>query len=351
VDIVSVDMERGRATADSLVFADKEIIILETAPNGLLSHIESIDLYKDNIYILDSRRISIYVFDRGGRYVSTIGRQGRGPGEYDRIMGFCIDRDNDEVLISTSDPDKIMYYSLSGQFLGETPTEEILFEMVKKDNILISRLLTNDSYDLALYEMDGHAVKSVKYLETPKLDTDKHRSISPSGAMLSGSKYGVLFTRPFDNTIYKIEGDDVKPLVTVDFGGFWQNNANLLPVDEVLRQFGDGYIYGITNAKLIDRDVVIFNAPTNGVFIVDGDVATHYGGISSNLSFDKSGRKDMTPILDPESDLVAFVYNASYFGHYDYMGEEERQRLTDEMVRLADLKDEDNPVIFLYRFK
>ena len=122
--------------------------------------------------MLDGRKTGLFIFKRNGSFVSTVGRQGRGPGEYYKISAFFIDRDNDEIIITTDGPNKIMWFSLSGEYLAETKVDDLLYETAKSGNKLYSRLLTNKKYDIALYELDGHAVKSVKYLETPKLKND-----------------------------------------------------------------------------------------------------------------------------------------------------------------------------------
>ncbi|MDR1699907.1 MAG: 6-bladed beta-propeller [Lachnoclostridium sp.] len=345
--VVVVDVDPQRITPDSVVFANREIVILGTAPEALLSEILAIDIHDDYIYVVDNFRTTVFVFSRNGEFLTKIGRQGRGPGEYVNILAFCIDRDNDEMLIATDRPNKLLYYSLSGKFLGETKTDDLLFEITAGGNTIVCRIL-DENNDMAIYETNDHVVTSVKHPEMPELQMDRLNLISPVGRKLLGSKHGILFTRTFDNTIYKVEGDNLAPFVTLDFGKYWQRDANLLSMEEVSRNSGENRgIYAITNARLLSRDKVIFNGFPNGVFIVDGDDATHYGEIKSELSL--FGKKDMLPILDPETDYVAFQYRALDFSHLS--AKEDRSGYTDEMVRLAALTEDDNPVIFLYKMK
>ncbi len=349
VKMVSVDVEEKRATPDSVIFASREIVILETVPESLLSYVLMMDLYRDDIYVLDDRRTAVFVFSRTGEYKTKIGRQGRGPGEYGHIMSFYIDRDKDEIAITTDRPNRIMYYSFAGEFLGETETEEIICGVVKTGDKLNARLL-HDTYDFGILEMDGHVVKSVEFPDTPELSVDRHRRISPFGEYLTGSRYGILFTRTFDNTLYKVEDGKLIPFITLDFGRYWQHNANTLDHAEITRRVSEGReIYAITNARLTGEDKVIFNGYPNGVFVVDGDTARHYGGITSELSLSPFGKTEMIPILDPETDRVAFAYNAMEFSHLSR--KEDRSGYTDEMHRLAALNEGDNPVIFLYKLR
>jgi hypothetical protein len=347
--VVGVDIDPQRITPDSVVFEDREIVILETTPEVLLSDIFAIDIHDDYIYVMDRFSTTIFVFSRNGEFLTKIGRQGRGPGEYGQILSFAVDRDNDELLIATDRPNRILYYSLSGKFSGETETNDLLFETTVDDNTIVCRIL-DENNDMAIYEMNGHDVASVKYPEIPEIEMDRQNLISPLGRKLLRSKHGTLFTRTFDNTIYKVEGDDLAPLMTLDFGKYWQQNANLLSPEEISLNSGENRgIYAITNARLMGSDKVIFNGYPNGVFVVDGDTATHYGEIKSELSLSPFGKTDMLPILGPETDYVAFQYRALEFFHLS--AKEDRSGYTEDMIRLANLKEDDNPVIFLYKLR
>lgn len=67
----------------------------------------------DNIYIHDPRSYCVRKFDRTGKFLQTIGRQGQGPGEFQNLNSiWCDERGNLQVV----DAGKVHIFDSSGQF-------------------------------------------------------------------------------------------------------------------------------------------------------------------------------------------------------------------------------------------
>ena len=52
-----------------------------------------------NIYVKDGRRADVLVFDANGRYVTTVGKRGEGPGELREVFGMHVDGD-DRLIVA-----------------------------------------------------------------------------------------------------------------------------------------------------------------------------------------------------------------------------------------------------------
>ena len=64
------------------VFENARIVPLEDTEQSLIAQITHIVYYDDRFYVLDGKQQKILCFDNDGKFVSTISKQGHGPGEY-----------------------------------------------------------------------------------------------------------------------------------------------------------------------------------------------------------------------------------------------------------------------------
>ena len=71
---------------------------------------------KGNIYVLDGRAEIVKVFDSSGKLISTVGKKGQGPGEYERPSGMQF-TSNKELLIRSIG--RLSYFTLDGKYLRQ----------------------------------------------------------------------------------------------------------------------------------------------------------------------------------------------------------------------------------------
>ena len=90
--------------AQELSFTLHEQLIIgddEEAPSEYLFYYPEIVRTdsQGNIYVKDARRAAVRVFDANGRYVTTVGKRGEGPGELREVYGMHVDGD-DRVIVA-----------------------------------------------------------------------------------------------------------------------------------------------------------------------------------------------------------------------------------------------------------
>ena len=87
---------------------------------------------EDNIYVLDTRKAHIKVFNPEGIYIRTIGQKGQGPGELRFPTGIqLLFR---EIMIYDYGLRKLFFFTREGQFLTQAKTTDLFrFYKIKKD--------------------------------------------------------------------------------------------------------------------------------------------------------------------------------------------------------------------------
>ncbi len=90
----------------------------EDDDNYLFFRIRDIKVDKEgNIYVLESGNKRVQKFDRDGKYICTIGREGQGPGEFQRPSQVII---NDETgTIRVRDGRKLLVFDKDGKYLNQ----------------------------------------------------------------------------------------------------------------------------------------------------------------------------------------------------------------------------------------
>lgn len=106
------------------LFCDFELLPLNTGTEGLFRNVNKLVFHDGHYYILDkSGKRQVLVFDRNGNYERSIGRVGRGQGEYTNIEDFTIDEDGGRVVILAY-PSLVYVYDMEGRFLEQKKIEE-----------------------------------------------------------------------------------------------------------------------------------------------------------------------------------------------------------------------------------
>ena len=190
-------------------FASQRIIPLETADDILMGDIKSIRVYDDTYFILDSRN-TIFRFDKDGKYISKIARQGRGHGEYLEIRTF--DVFGDKVYVLSSFEKKILTYSFDGEFQREIDLGEQYFDMAVEDDyiLLFSNRCNNSLKNYVKISPDGDLIDSWD-------DFRENTSFILGGRFLNRQGTSILYYKPFDYRIFEYDGTASKQIAEFDF--------------------------------------------------------------------------------------------------------------------------------------
>ncbi|TKG94746.1 6-bladed beta-propeller [Puteibacter caeruleilacunae] len=94
------------------IFKSFKYIPLETTPECLIGNIEKIEMLDDHLIIFD-RFVTkkIFVFNINGKFITTLGERGKGPGEYSMLSDFDISPDGKSIFLLDRGPRRIMQFN------------------------------------------------------------------------------------------------------------------------------------------------------------------------------------------------------------------------------------------------
>jgi hypothetical protein len=117
--VVDIDRLEEELDGSFLINTDSvEVVILETSPECLIGDIKRVYLRKDKILVYDELTLSAFVFNRDGSFHAKIQATGAGPGEYSHAVNDMVVMDS-TVGVLVPVLDKIMLYDFNGKYIRD----------------------------------------------------------------------------------------------------------------------------------------------------------------------------------------------------------------------------------------
>ena len=222
------------------IFSGFKAIPLETKNECLISNILKIRICEGKMFLLDKRN-SLMVFNTSGKFLYTIGKMGKGPGEYLELRDFDIDKNGNIYIL---DFRKIHVFNNNGAFvkkfsfnLSKIRCNPFEFSVKKDGNFYVwggtLELRNNpDGSFFQIYEMTekGKIINTyfpLKHTET--LGLHIHRFIPYKDLTLIDPSFG-------SNIIYSIDEEGiVNKRWSINFG---EKTLNI-PIPETFNSLGD----------------------------------------------------------------------------------------------------------------
>ena len=221
-----------------------EYIKLETNKNCLLPN--SYKAFGTKYLVFASYEpAQVMLFNRQGKFIRKIGKEGKGPGEYIRPSRVDLSPEEDKILIVDSSIDAVIEYDIRGNHLKTyKPNAAItqrLYYSDKNTFVYIQSSPFNDSINFP--ELVALHLNSMEEVQLQPIDY-----IRQSGPIyeifnspkLSRNDNGLLYKNPRCDTLFQINSDlSVYPKAVVDVG---QNTPPALMTAD-LNYDNVGYIF------------------------------------------------------------------------------------------------------------
>lgn len=371
-DTISID---GATRCDSLIFSDffkaPKVVLLETKPECVVQNIRSLEIYKEDIYILDDRANKLYVFDGNGKFKRTISSPGRGHGEYMKLADFSIDRTKEIIYLLDEATDEILKFRLDDyKFLSSIKAVQngyltyCMQEIGGKIYLNRSSVLEKEKYELR--EIDERNGKQVgKFLKSDDYNHGWNFPLSLEHSnFYSKNSQSPKYIGLFSNLIMNVTADGVSAAYIVD-------SRKFVDKEEVLKmqKIAEGKLEkidfsGIYSQKRIHQISRFIESPSKVFFqYLEGDERNY-------LVYDKASGKTKTSSLfmdnyvsDKNMIPMDFCYSDErgvvallkpcfmpHFIKYIINGGKVRTHL-DNYNRLMKLNKDSNPVLFFHEYK
>ena len=371
-DTISID---GATRCDSLLFSDffkaPKVVLLETKPECVVQNIRSLEIYKEDIYILDDRANKLYVFDGNGKFKRTISSPGRGHGEYMKLADFSIDRTKEVIYLLDEATDEILKFRLDDyKFLSSIKAVQngyltyCMQEIGGKIYLNRSSVLEKEKYELR--EIDERNGKQLgKFLKSDDYNHGWNFPLSLEHSnFYSKNSQSPKYIGLFSNLIMNVTADGVSAAYIVDSRKFVNKDEVLM-----MQRIAEGKLEkidfsGIYSQKRIHQISRFIESPSKVFFqYLEGDErnylvydkASGKTKTSSLFMNDYVSDKNMIPMdfcYSDERGVVALLKPCfmPHFIKYIIDGGKMRTHL-DNYSRLIKLNKDSNPVLFFHEYK
>ena len=345
----------------SELIAEYRYIPLETKPESFMGQLHNVIFYEDYIYVHDIEGSVICIFDRNGRYLSKVGIKGDGPGEFTTLLqDMTIDPFTKRMLVYDQGLDKILYFSLKGDYLFSRNMNLNIdgdFQVITPNQILTYQ--SKSRHNVHLGEMDSYRIimldSLLKITSYGHLYDDNVESLYCPPTFLHSTE-GILYNPIFTTDFYSVTSQAIDLKYHIDYSNF----ANPVNPDKVA-EMKDGkeimkYLFSSTYTLIKPIETSGFfwfrTYPQNN----ENRFYTYYDKQANrHLSFRK-----IIPDIDFAFDYILsncddYIVAEVNVSTLKALAESCKQGLVkgkkENMEMIEKLKDDDNSVLVLFKLK
>lgn len=356
---------------------DIECIPLETKDDNLLGNFRTPIITDSLILISNWDNNAIHIFDRKGKAIHTINRQGKGPQEYSYIQAVQLTPDGQIVVIDGSGK-SALYYDLAGNFIRRKALPKSLKSSISgigyldREHLLLEiydpwaghRAATGEpdtttcSYDLRSQVAIADSSFEIRQAFLPKQNPHQLNMVN-AATLQRASGNSFYYTHLWCDTLYRIAPGKLEPAFHVDMSavnGYSVIGPEISTVQELMKT-AEGHTYFDGSLMDFDDVVLVFCAPAErkGMGIVAWDKRS---GKTYSIARSKNENwlasialiQSMVRCIHYKDRMFALIPAYVLLGKAKKEGPEWTKAAgLDTLV--GDLSDNSNPVLISFRFR
>jgi hypothetical protein len=379
-NVISIDLRVGLKNASKdpqhkvrefLALIDKVTLFFpETTDSSIIGVVSKVIQTDDRVYVLDNQKSNaLFVFDRSGKFLHTVGDVGNGPGEFVEPTDFEIDEAEAEaegkVYIYDQYRSVVNRYDMGGCYLGNIKLPFRNTGMVKIGNeFVFQNLLGNDHIKvinksaLTITDTLGHVAK----VGLPML---RYNFISDRIVRINDSTAHYMI--PYNDTIYHITPKGLfaryvflfpeNQRLPKDFmkrtGPIYERFRELFPSNR-FTYYENGcwetnmHVMATVNHGN-DYCTILYSKQSGNTLVVPNSLN------SEDLSMESLILMLNRPISGNNSDFIIPVYMPSFTENletiFSHMSDKKRDEWLSVYPALKNWRLDDNPIICFLSFK
>ena len=284
------------------LFEQQKIIHLETEKRSLIGRIDNlIYLPKQKRIVILDNSISkcVLIFDVHGKFITRIGSNGKGPGEF--VSPKSVAYGNNTLVIYSEELLKLLFYKLDGSFLKEIRLSQQGWRFAFDKMVINGKDLygyTNNIY----FNEDPHGnkhrvfkIKDFTHFENAYGEVEDTYGIGDGNIVCFNGK--VIFPSIFSGDIYQVSSDNKKTEVFSKLGVLTNTKdiaTSKNPIQFIRKNFGKmDYIWKL---GVVKQFLFVVRPRKISVIDLQGNVINHnlkwglklpkgYEGVSITLGF------------------------------------------------------------------
>jgi len=237
----------------------------------LIGNIDEVLINDKYIFILDSKISNkVFQFEINGKFVRTIGEQGKGPGEYSRADDISIDSILGSLLIFSARDRKLLKFSINTGSLKQEQKLDFAASEIQPISDKIYAVFNHDIFNLPTEKVEGNLNYNLLFTNhlfnkviSKHFISNTHegegKSIYKTGRYFNTNLNATYLCWRFNDTTYKIENGKILPFVYLDFGNkkVVYKNYEESTSNYILPKILDGTFYSLVKPTLIANNILL----------------------------------------------------------------------------------------------
>lgn len=236
-----------------------QITKLETTKNSIISNIKKIIENDGLYYILDDKNVKIFIFDvKTGKFVNSLLKIGKGPGEYINIIDFCI---RDSIIYALTFGGKINLYNRKNlRFIKsfKVPDKYVPINITVSDSFIFYTNFPRNNINTSVFKstIDG---KEFEIISTYPYNVNCDFTLRGNQNLFLKNNNHVYFRHNLENVLYINDSPNIK----FDFGKYnIPQTTNFCDIESSIK---NGEKIAIIQSYYINNEYFIFEFLINGV--------------------------------------------------------------------------------------